>query len=212
MDVGYNEKLEGRSRLRHVFFPGILALTAEVAIGTILLLALTLGHVPALLLPDIALAGSPVDSAMEFVRRLASMVLETEWIQQALLFFLWAAAGMLVYILLVKVLQIIAGIIFVSEGVSKLARHDKAGAARWAISLNDFMQQFLIRTSGGLLALSGLVACFSFAAGLLESGIIKDPPVNGLFIAASILTVTIGMRIVITGLSLIWPVFRKSYY
>lgn len=211
--MAYNDERENNIRLKHFFFPGILYFSIETFLGVIILFLLNLTAIGNNLLDNEADNTNPADFIANELGRLWHLLNQLDIFMQVSLFFLWALAGVLGYMLIFGVFKIILSLIYSADNASKLIKKYSAfGLFFYVASLNDFFKKLLVFLVGIILLIISTLILFSYASSLLKIGISSAFPGNLLPLLASILISVLAIRVLVSAIGLLIPAFRAWYY
>lgn len=211
--VGYYEELENRLRIRHFFFPGPIYFAGEALVAVIALLFLNLSTLGNRLLSNNADRLNPVEYVSDSIASFWTWLNGSAIFENFALFVLWAVVGALAYLLVFRLIQIGTAIFYSAEDAKKLIKAQREfGLVFWLISLDNFFKRSLISLSGVALIVIGAFICFSFASSQLRSGLFASTSDAVLHFLISFAAAAIGIRILVSGIGLLIPAFRRWYY
>lgn len=208
----HNEFDNQQLKLRHVFFPGTYGLVSESIIAVLSLIVFNATWLSDQLLAKNLGTEDPLRSWPQLAGRMIDSVAHYHIAQQILLFSMWAVVGALIYILGFRLLQMGLGVSHsVGEGVQYVRQDHQRGVLRWLGSLHDFFIKLLIVILGAAALLVGSVICFGIASQELSNALAEAFPTNLESFVLSILAAVVSVRIIVFGITLLSPRFRRWY-
>lgn len=210
--MAYNQENQNNLRLRHLFFPNRLSFLFETALSLGLLFVLNLTAFGEKLFENDIDNSDPVSFGEQLFDQQLADFSANRIFEQISVFLMWAAVGMLIYILLFWVAKIISGTFYsLNDGVKKVRTDSTKGFLRWFESLHDFLLKVLLEFGGLILLLFGIFVCFSFASYQLNFGLMVAYPESIERIILSIVSAILAVRLIIVGLCFLLPRFRRWY-
>lgn len=132
--------------------------------------------------------------------------------QQVMIFLMWAVFGMLVYVVLFRIFQLIYGTVYqLIKGVEYVHKEHAQGAVKWLGSLQEIVLKTVIWITGSFAMFIGIVVGFSYARTLLRVAVSESLPDNLVYFAGAFLATFISLRLVMVGLCFLLPSFRRWY-
>jgi hypothetical protein len=209
--VSYNESQTRQLTLRHLFYPGIYGMAGEAIIAFLALMLFNVSEFSGQLLGT-DLDASPFSLWDHPLQHLLDKLDGYAATQQVALFLLWSVVGILLYILVFRVLQIILNVRrTVGTGVKLVRKDHQDGFMRWLGSLHDFFVKALVVLAGIAAVAIGSLICFAIASQELRNGLVGSFPANAVSFALSFLAALLSIRLIVLGLTLASRHFRKWY-
>lgn len=210
--MAYNEDQRKKSANQHIFFPGPMGLTLELALAIGVLFTLNLNNIGNKWLSDAQTGTNPVEFILQIVSDFYTSISHQPVVEQVSIFTLWALVGMLSYILIFRILQITLSVgLSVGEGVRAVRIYHRRGLFKWLASLNDFFVKSCVIGASILFFFFGTALCFGVANESLTRAVSYGSQEVSLLIFSSILWAYLGVRIIMSGLYLAVPAFRRFY-
>ncbi len=174
--MSYNQDHDNSVRLRHLFFPRAISFLIELLV--------TFGVIFILLIDDLERKFSHKSELSDtgiadYVHQLAmhinDIVFGNDSVGKLSLFCMWAIAGMMIYIVVFKIIQLSSGTFqTMRRGIFYISADHSHGLFRWLGSLHNIFTKFIIT----ILALSLMVALLlSTIIALLINDTNKKPAV-----------------------------------
>jgi hypothetical protein len=210
--LSYNEQIDQQLRIRHIFWPNGYALVSESVIAVVALIVCNTTLISQRFLEQDVGVDNPLMLLSQPINNVLGGLNQFSGIQQLFLFGLWAIVGVLIYILVFRLLQVVFGVKHTVDSGVELVRHDlNHGLYRWLASLHDAFLRILLTTLGILAIAGGSLVCFAIASQELNNGLSEPFPANIARFAVSLLAALISVRVVAIGLALLSPKFRNWY-
>lgn len=210
--LSYNETEQRQLKLRHIFLPGWYGFTYEAVIGIAALLIFNLSELSGELIKKNFDNADPLSVWHDVFHNLLDGFQRYDWIQQALLFVLWAMVGALIYVLVFRILQVMFGVKHsVGTGLQFVRKDHARGVFYWLASLHDFFLTSVIVVLGGAAVLFGSIVCFGIASQELKNGLTDEFPTNAWEVAVSLIAAILSIRLIFLGISLLSGRFRNWY-
>lgn len=210
--LSYNEEKSKRSELRYIIWPDIYGFISEAVIAVLILLLFNASNLSNRLLNDTSNNSNPFSYSFDLLTKLFSEIQKNYIFEQASIFLLWAVAGVLAYILIFRILQIVLGVNYsLSMGLKLVRKEHISGILHWLSSLHDFFLKILIVFAGVLVLFLGTFICFGIADQQLDAGLAYEFPSNLQPLALSFVGALLSLRFVVIGLILLSSHFRNWY-
>jgi hypothetical protein len=212
-DASYNESRVRQLKLRHLFYPGAFGLVGEAIIALLALILFNLSDFSSQLLgTGTSFKADPVSLWYQPFQHLLDKLDGYAITQRAILFLLWSVVGILLYILVFRLLQILFSLKqSVDAGVELVRKDQEKGLVRWLGSLHDFFVKALMSFAGLAAMATGSFICFSVASQELRNGLVDPLPTSAGELALSFIGAFLSVRFIALGLTLASRHFRNWY-
>jgi hypothetical protein len=212
-DFSYNDEHTRRLELRHFFLPGGYAVISETIVAIVALVLLNLSTFSQVLGGDNAgISANPLSLWSRVINKLLGSTQQYAFIQEMLVFLLWAFVGAMIYILVFRFIQIsLRTKDSVQQGAVLIRTEHTEGALRYFASLHDLLLKIIIVALGTIAILTGTLLCFAIASQQLSNGFAYYFPHDLVNFALAFAGAFIGVRFITVGISLLSPRFRFWY-
>lgn len=211
-DFSYNDNQNRTLELRHFFLPGRYAVISETVVAIVALVLLNLSTFSEVLGGNNAgINANPLTVWGRVINKILGST-QHVFVQETLLFLLWAFVGALIYVLVFRFIQIsLRTRDSVRQGAVLIQTEHTQGAVRYFASLHDFLLKVIIGVLGTIAILTGTLLCFAIASQQLSDGFVNEFPGNLGNFALAFIGAFIGVRVITLGVSLLSPRFRVWY-
>ncbi len=209
--MSYSEEKRRSPLLRLLFPPGIV-LVLESFISAFLLVIINFTT-----LETSFFQGYPKDLtfttySIELLNSLLATISQFQLAGQIIIFITWVIIGMLTYILLFQLIQLVAGVSSsVNQGVGYIKTEHSHGIVRWFSSLHNFFLNLIIVSISSLLFGSAIFLAFAFATHNVQLAFTEQLPGTVLLLILSYVATLIGVRLLMIGLCLMTPRLARWY-
>ncbi len=209
--VSYNESQARHVKLRHIFFPGTYGFVSEMVVALLALILFNASQFSNQWVGE-DLGANPFSLWYRPLRQIIDSLDRYYITQRVTLFVLWAVVGLLIYILIFRLFQVLFSIKDSMETGVELVREDpRRGLVRWLASLHDFFVIALAALVGLIAVGAGTLVCFSIASQELRNGLTGSFPGDIVPLLLSLVGALISVRLIVLGISLLSRRFRSWY-
>lgn len=207
-----NQDETRRSTVRHLFLPGTLAFSTEIATASLALIMLNFASFEHAFFHTESGDTSFVSYSGRLFYRFLEAASQLQLVSQVIIFIMWAVAGMLVYLLLYRALQAIYGVSSsLRQGIGYVKTSHSKGLMYWFDSLYNFFISAVTILIGVVAFFGGIFLVFGIASQQMRNGLSTMWPDNLVLFIFTLLAVVVGVRLAIIGICILIPRFARWY-